>query len=68
MITALISHPDFVKTDTSCLGCLTLGAANVLPAHLRMCTDDLKVKKVINTFGMTECGAAWAGKLARLSS
>lgn len=58
---ALLGHPDFEETDTSFLDCITFGAMNSLPEHSRACIENLKAKRAVNVFGMSECGPAWVG-------
>jgi acyl-CoA synthetase (AMP-forming)/AMP-acid ligase II len=59
MMTALTTHSDFEKTDTSCLKVANLGATTVLPQTIQFCTDVLRFNKVNKSFGMTETGVPW---------
>lgn len=61
MMAALVAHPDFEKTDTSGLKRVLMGATTVLPEHLRLCKENLKVEKPMDGFGTTETGVPWCG-------
>ncbi|KAG4433661.1 hypothetical protein IFR05_010849 [Cadophora sp. M221] len=59
MIDALLSHPDFNSSITSCLKNVVLGGTTIAPEHLRMCTDGVRCTKASTTYGMTEFGGLW---------
>jgi len=52
--TALLEHPDFAKTDTTCLQYVVLGATTVTPATVKSVMQDLGCTKVSDAWGMTE--------------
>lgn len=54
IISALLGHPDFATTDTSCLQHVVLGATTVTPATIKSAMQDLGVTKVGDGWGMTE--------------
>lgn len=51
----LIDHPDFAKTDTSCMRFIVLGATTVTPATVERIMENFgNATKVANGYGMTE--------------
>lgn len=52
--TALLEHPDFAKTDTTCLQYVVLGATTVTPATVKSVMEDLGAARVSDAWGMTE--------------
>jgi acyl-CoA synthetase (AMP-forming)/AMP-acid ligase II len=59
MISAMLEHPDFKKTDTSGLKCIVMGATDVLPEHIRRCTKELKAAEAMDEYGLSESGPVW---------
>jgi len=54
MITSLTSHPDFGKTDTTCLKYVVVGGTTVTTEELRSFHDVLGAQKTCVSYGMTE--------------
>ena len=59
MISAMLEHPDFKKTDTSGLKCIVMGATDILPEHFRRCTKELKAAEAMDEYGLSESGPVW---------
>lgn len=59
MLNALLSHPDFEKTDTSCIEHISLGSTTILPEHFRRATEDFGAARSTEGYGMTEGGVLW---------
>lgn len=54
VVSALLAHPDFQKTDTSCLQLLGLAATTIPPVTVRSALTDLEADRVSSNWGMTE--------------
>jgi fatty-acyl-CoA synthase len=59
MLNALLSHPDFKKTDTSCMEHISLGSTMILPEHFRRAPEDFGARRSTEGYGMTEGGVLW---------
>jgi long-chain acyl-CoA synthetase len=65
MISAMLEHPDFKKTDTSGLKCIVMGATDILPEHFRRCTKELKAAEAMDEYGLSESGPVWMAPRTR---
>ena len=58
IVHAILAHPDFKNTDTSCLKHVHLGSTTILPETIRMSVEQLGSLKASEAYGMTECAGS----------
>jgi len=66
VLQAVRTHPEFKKTDTSCLKLFLLGATAIPPDLIRVCTEELGSLKASTGFGMSEAGAVMIHKYGEI--
>lgn len=64
MFSALLAHPDFVKSDTACLDFVILGASPITIEHLKSMIDDLGVSRACDGYGLSEAAPVIMTKYA----
>lgn len=54
MFTAMFAHPDFVRTDFSCVRTGIMAGANCPPELMRRAADEMHMTEIISVYGQTE--------------